>query len=75
MFIQSISVGLLIMSCSLARGYDIYLDGDTPETGSEPDTSFLVTEFGAIAYSGEMLVTNDIDLINAGSEGNVFDIV
>tara|TARA_R110002072_G_scaffold240584_2_gene399140 strand:- start:53 stop:610 length:558 start_codon:yes stop_codon:yes gene_type:complete len=75
MLFHSMSVVFLMTACSVANSYDLYLDGDSPETGSELGTSFLITEFGSIAYTGELLETNDIDLINAGSEGNVFDIV
>ena len=72
---KSIVLCVALACSSIASGYDLYLDGDTPETGSELGSSFLITGYGGIAYSGEMLVTNDIDLINAGSEGNVFDII
>ncbi len=53
----------------------VYLDADTPTTGSLLQTQPLVTAFGTITFLGEVRVTSDPELAAAGSVGNVFDII
>ena len=53
----------------------IYLDADTPATGSNLDIAPLMTGFGAIRFNGEIVSFTDPDLTAAGSSGSVFDIV
>ncbi|THB80968.1 MAG: hypothetical protein D3926_04570, partial [Desulfobacteraceae bacterium] len=57
---------------------DIFLDADTPATGSTLDTTPLSTEFGTISATGTVEIrshTIDPDLYRGGSSGSVFDIV
>jgi len=53
----------------------VYLDADTPTTGSLLQTQPLVTALGTITFLGEVRVTSDPELAAAGSVGNVFDII
>jgi hypothetical protein len=52
----------------------VFLDADTPETGSELQSAPLLTAFGEVSFIGEIRITGDIDLVAAGSTGNVMDI-
>jgi hypothetical protein len=55
--------------------WDIFLDGDTPTTGSLLDIQPLVTPFGTITFDGEFFnPPSDPEFIAAGASGNVFDI-
>ncbi len=64
---------LLTTSLSLDAAM-IYLDGDSPATGSALGTTPLVTPLGTVTFSGEFSSGSDPDLTAAGSTGNVFDI-
>ncbi|MBL4810681.1 MAG: hypothetical protein JKY43_11565 [Phycisphaerales bacterium] len=74
MNMRYVVMGIALVSAYSANGYDLYLDGDTPETGSYLDTSPLLTTFGTILFDGELTAVSDVDQIAAGAEGNVFDI-
>lgn len=55
---------------------DIYLDADSPETGSMLQTTPLVTPFGTITCPlVEVRSSVDPDALAAGSAGDCFDIV
>ena len=65
---------LLLLSTGLAQAQaTIYLDGDTPATGSNLGTTPLVTAFGTITFTGEFRTGGDVDATAAGSVGNIFD--
>jgi hypothetical protein len=53
----------------------IYLDMDTPATGSNLETTPLVTAYGTITFLGEVTTsTGDIDMPPAGAVGDGLDI-
>lgn len=52
----------------------IYLDGETPATGSLLGSQPLVTPYGTITFIGEFRSgPSDPDFIAAGAAGNIFD--
>jgi len=55
----------------------IFLDADTPTTGSDLGTMpLVVAPYGTITFVGEIKTTNfDIDFLNAGATGSSFDIL
>lgn len=58
-----------------ARGAAIFLDADTPATGSLLQTQPLVTPLGQISFVGEIRDKDgDPEFDAAGALGNVFDI-
>jgi hypothetical protein len=54
----------------------IYLDGDSPSTGSLLGTTPLVTPLGTVTFTGEFNSTpsSDAEFVAAGSTGNIFDV-
>ena len=54
-----------------AHATSIFLDGDTPATGSNLDTTPLVTPFGTITFLGELSPFVDDDFTAAGASGRV----
>jgi hypothetical protein len=66
---------LLLLAFSTASGATIYLDADTAATGSQLATTPLVTSLGRVSFFGEVASIGDPEMRNAGSAGNVFDIV
>ena len=52
----------------------IYLDADTPATGSDLDIAPLVTPHGTITFTGEIRAIADNDMVPAGAAGDGFDI-
>ena len=44
----------------------IYLDADTPATGSNLDIAGLATSYGTITFNGEVRVTADPEFAAAG---------
>lgn len=53
----------------------IFLDADTPATGSNLDAESLATLFGNITFAGEIVLNhNDPDMVAIGSLGAVFDV-
>lgn len=67
-----ILVTLLFSGTAVAQA-QIYLDADTPTTGSGLDSTPLVTPFGTITFSGEFRTSSDTEATSAGASGNVFD--
>lgn len=59
---------------STATTVDIFLDADTPETGSLLETQPLVTSYGTISFVGTMSTLLDAEFNAAGASGNKFDI-
>lgn len=60
-----------------ALAADIFLDADSPATGSMIDTQALMTPFGTIEAIGTVEIRSQVDpeALAAGSIGNCFDIV
>jgi len=53
----------------------VYLDMDTPATGSNLETTPLVTAYGTITFHGELLSsTQDVDAVAVGAAGNGLDV-
>jgi hypothetical protein len=75
--VLSVSFIINYHATSLAAN-SIYLDADSPETGSLLKTTPLVTPYGTISFIGDVKdfnsFTDDPELIAAGSSGNVFNI-
>lgn len=70
-----VGVAAVLALAGGASAGDIFLDGDTPATGSDLGTMPLVTSFGTITFMGELRADpSDPDFIAAGASGNVFDI-
>lgn len=66
---------VLVLTSPGATASDIFLDADTPGTGSLLGTQPLVTAFGTISFVGEIRDRDsDPDFNAAGALGNVFDI-
>jgi hypothetical protein len=64
MIVQSASAGI------------IFLDADTPATGSDLDSGPLVTPYGTITFAGEIRDKDgDPEFDAAGASGDVFDIL
>lgn len=70
--IRLVLVTFLFIGTAIAQA-QIYLDADTPATGSDLDSSPLVTPFGTITFSGEIVTSSDPETTAAGSSGNAFD--
>lgn len=67
--------GTRITDIQLLLGSTIFLDADTPATGSNLDTEPLVTAFGSITFAGEIVSNyHDPDMVAVGSLGAVFDV-
>ncbi|MEZ6015801.1 MAG: hypothetical protein R3F49_11845 [Planctomycetota bacterium] len=75
MKITLIRVAALALSSAISTAQtQVYLDADTPATGSLLQTQPLLTALGTIRFVGEVRATSDPELAAAGSVGNVFDI-
>jgi hypothetical protein len=70
--LATISVGCPTLHASAQTS--VYLDADTPATGSLLQTQPLVTSLGTITFAGEIWNGVDTELTAVGSVGNVFDI-
>lgn len=55
-------------------GVDVYLDADTPNTGSLLAVQPLTTPFGDISFHGDLSLHADPDTVLAGGSGAAFDI-
>lgn len=73
---SGLAIALFVMTPA-ALAVDIYLDADTPATGSLLDTTPLVTSFGTISATGTVEIRSSVDpeTLAAGSVGDCFDIV
>lgn len=71
-----ISILVVAINTQVTQAGAIYLDADTPATGSLLETQSLATPYGTITLFGEVYGASipDPELIAAGSTGNVFDI-
>jgi|GEM_PF-4942827 len=66
---------LLLLACQFSNAGIIYLDADTPATGSDLFHTPLVTTYGTITFGGERNYnTYDEEFLAAGSSGANFDI-
>lgn len=74
--LSGLAIALFVMTPA-ALAADIYLDADTPATGSLLDTTPLVTAFGTISATGTVEIRSSVDpeTLAAGSVGNCFDII
>ncbi len=68
-------ISVLVALCAPhASAASIYLDGDTPATGSLLGSQPLVTPYGTITFVGEFRAgPSDPEFIAAGASGNIFD--
>jgi hypothetical protein len=76
--LHSAARAILVATCTALTASaqtSVYLDADTPATGSLLQTQPLVTPLGTITFLGEVRLTSDPELAAAGSVGNVFDII
>ena len=65
----------LFVSAGPADAATVFLDADTPATGSSLFTIPLVTPYGTVTFAGEIRDKDgDPDFDAAGAIGNVFDI-
>jgi hypothetical protein len=69
------SLPLLALCPAAFAQTTVYLDGDTPATGSLLQTQQLLTPLGTIDFVGEVWAVSDGDMLTAGAAGNGFDIV
>jgi hypothetical protein len=66
----------LALTTNLSAVPTIYLDADTPATGSDLGTTPLVTPYGNITFVGEIVSgVFDSEFDAAGADGNTFDIL
>ncbi len=69
----------LAFTANLSASPTIFLDADTPATGSNLDTTLLTTSYGDITFDGEIQIIsgdyNDVEFIAAGASGNAFNIL
>ena len=70
--VKLIVLTLLVFGTSIAQA-QIYLDADTPSTGSDLGTNPLVTPYGTITFVGDIETSDDDDTVAAGSTGFMFD--
>ncbi len=69
------SIILFLAQFTTAQAATIFLDGDTPDTGSNLDTTPLVTPLGTVTFRGAFATfTSDLDFVAAGASGNQFNI-
>jgi hypothetical protein len=72
---QSLRIGLAVATLLVVVPAQIYIDGDTPATGSGLGTGPLVTPLGNVTFVGEFRTNpSDPEFIAAGAAGNIFDI-
>ena len=67
---------VLYLSCSFSYGQSVFLDFETPNTGSNLGSMPLGTSSGSITFNGEFrtLDGNDPEFVSVGGFGNVLDI-
>lgn len=66
----------LTFTANLSAGPTIFLDADTPATGSNLDTTPLTTPYGDITFVGEFKSgSSDTEFTAAGAGGNTFNII
>ena len=70
-----LAIALATLVCVAVIDAQIYLDADTPATGSDILMTPLVTAYGTISFVGELFSpASDPDFIAAGASGAVFDV-
>ncbi len=74
MLIKSLIISSAIFVSLSVSAESVYLDIDTPTSGSELDTSPLITSLGTISFIGVISDFTDPDLTAVGAAGNLLNI-